>query len=1002
MKVPHSVVPRTRPSAQGMDYLRPADTSGLMAAIRSGAASLEAIGETLTKRQNEMNRYEALNKFNDFEMRAAEKTLMLQRDSAPNDANYNDRVGAELKNLQTEFLSGLPPDLREEFNYRSGVVVKNGQVNALEFQLKKQDAYVGTTLEQALNQGKAGVNADPTTLETYRGRLYEQIDKAPISETQKFTEKLKVDSELEKLGFKAAVKNQGYLGQDPEFYLNRFNGVKYPQIAFAQSHPVFRGRLQAAIQEAEAATGAKAEIRSMFRTQEQQTEAYERYKTGKGGIAAPPAGTVLPNGKVAAGSRHQFGFAADLNDGPVLQWLRANAAKVKEKYGLEFLPDKLNDFGHIQLSKKVDVSNFEAPQTASAFESLWRGVYANETSSGANVQVSSAGAAGPAQMKPIAFREMAKDDPTIDPNMSDKQIQDFLQDPKNRDKAIELGKGYLRKQLVAFDGDWEVALIAYFKGPGFAKDWVDNGRDYAALPKDAIKYVNDAISNMGTPDNLDFDTRFKNVPFEDKQAIRDDVTREINGEIEAVNKQAAAVREAAMNEVLIGIHDGTKGQQDIDNLRTSGIVTDYSDIAKLDEALKKSQGDKASAVRGFEKLSRGELFSPTDQDDMKSLNAMVGRDGITALSSMDKGYVESTLLPLVKATHDIPTDIIGALMSLSRSGDVARSTFALDTLSNLQTLDGSAFAQRTTAAVASDVAYWDATKNLLPHEQIVRELNGVQTPQERQTKDYLRKEAAKILTDRNHPDYVTADWALNQFNGTFSSAELSTYEPAAQLFKQEFNTRFIENYARDGNATRAKDATIAAMKVEWGWTGVGKSMLMKYPPELMGLFPNSPYKNVNGEIDWMNEAFAKEAGLKEGAAFQLIGDEQTGREFNAWRADPSKNRPPSYGLVYENEQGVLELYEKRIWLEPPQEEIINREQEILHKQKVYEFNDFYRRIYQPAYEKSFFNNVPFPPELEEQKKEFLDEIDLLKPAEKPSLNKSRKDFGLGAIRPGEK
>lgn len=102
--------------------------------------------------------------------------------------------------------------------------------------------------------------------------------------------------------------------------------------------PQFATRLQTALVDAEKATGETARIESMKRTTAEQSILYQRYRTGQGGLAAPPGY-----------SRHEIGEAADIPNGKVLNWLHQNA----DKYGLEFLKGSnfSNDPGHVQMAK---------------------------------------------------------------------------------------------------------------------------------------------------------------------------------------------------------------------------------------------------------------------------------------------------------------------------------------------------------------------------------------------------------------------------------------------------------------------------------------------------------------------------------------------------------------------------------------------------------------------------------------------------------------------------
>lgn len=123
-------------------------------------------------------------------------------------------------------------------------------------------------------------------------------------------------------------------GSSQAFLTERFAGSN---VTINGVNPDFGSRLARAINDAEAATGARATITSAFRTTAQQQQLYQAYLAGDIGLAAPPGR-----------SRHEIGAAADIAAGPVLDWLHANAAN----YGLAFLTGDAFavDPGHIQLA----------------------------------------------------------------------------------------------------------------------------------------------------------------------------------------------------------------------------------------------------------------------------------------------------------------------------------------------------------------------------------------------------------------------------------------------------------------------------------------------------------------------------------------------------------------------------------------------------------------------------------------------------------------------------
>jgi LAS superfamily LD-carboxypeptidase LdcB len=122
-------------------------------------------------------------------------------------------------------------------------------------------------------------------------------------------------------------------------------------------HPEFRTKLNSAIEAAEKATGAQAEIVDAYRDPKRQAQYYANYTgkpvqwegqtyrpQGRGGLAAPPGQ-----------SRHQAGMAADLRKGAVLSKLHewAESGQLERQFGLEFLRGRAGriDPVHIQLAR---------------------------------------------------------------------------------------------------------------------------------------------------------------------------------------------------------------------------------------------------------------------------------------------------------------------------------------------------------------------------------------------------------------------------------------------------------------------------------------------------------------------------------------------------------------------------------------------------------------------------------------------------------------------------
>jgi muramidase (phage lysozyme) len=103
---------------------------------------------------------------------------------------------------------------------------------------------------------------------------------------------------------------------------------------YAPVNPEFAARLAAAGQAYEKATGKAPQYGELARGNDVQQIYYDRYKSGQGGIAAPPGA-----------SQHQKGAAGDLPSGGFRDWLYAGNA---DKYGLHF-PVR-GDVPHVQMN----------------------------------------------------------------------------------------------------------------------------------------------------------------------------------------------------------------------------------------------------------------------------------------------------------------------------------------------------------------------------------------------------------------------------------------------------------------------------------------------------------------------------------------------------------------------------------------------------------------------------------------------------------------------------
>lgn len=124
--------------------------------------------------------------------------------------------------------------------------------------------------------------------------------------------------------------------------------------------------------------------------------------------------------------------------------------------------------------------------------------------SGSNVGTadSPTGAAGLMQLQPDTAREVAQTLPGLGARIagkSDDELSAYWRTPQGVKDNIRIGSTYLNKQLGAFNGDLEAALIAYNAGPANATKWLNEGRDYSKLPKpqETLPYVKKIFASLG-------------------------------------------------------------------------------------------------------------------------------------------------------------------------------------------------------------------------------------------------------------------------------------------------------------------------------------------------------------------------------------------------------------------------------------------------------------------------------------------------------------------------
>lgn len=465
------------------------------------------------------------------------------------------------------------------------------------------------------------------------------------------------------------------------------------------------------------------------------------------------------------------------------------------------------------------------------------------------------------------------------------------------------------------------------------------------------------LGGMIIPDGIDSDPRFAAVPLEDRLSARADAQKELAAENAALISQATERYKTNYNDLLVRLHDGQAGQKDLDDFRDKNDGMDYRDINRAQGIIDERKKKDDFLRRGQGKLAAGELWDSTNNDDRKSADALIGPAGVERLSHGDQDYVSTVVLPYIDRMNFIPPTVAGTLSALTRVNDQKLVGFALDTLAEIRDRNPHAYAALPNL-VRDDVSLWASIDGYVPDNQKFSVLRGGLDAKERAAYAGAREEARKILTDTKDP----VDWpalAADKFEGWLSSPSIMGLPWAARAFANDLNAIFEVEYARDPNKERAIQRTLTRAAEHWGTFEFGGSFtLMKHPPPKVGYVPHlEGYKYMEHQA---RELF----NLPNDVKMQLVSDEQTEREVEAWRAASGDARKkavlPSYQLlIFKPDVNGIETWQvpdlkdakgrpRRISFEITPEMTKLSEKIITYEQRKKEFENWMGRVYIPG------------------------------------------------------
>lgn len=407
---------------------------------------------------------------------------------------------------------------------------------------------------------------------------------------------------------------------------------------------------------------------------------------------------------------------------------------------------------------------------------------------------------------------------------------------------------------------------------------VSNG-DYAELEdllrESGHETEGDIINNPTA--TIDNDPAFSNVPYEDRLALLGDAEREVAAEISEQQKATKAANESLINALKVSLMDGGAGQADIDQLREMNVLTDYDDIKAAQDILDKRDEDLRLRQLGQQMMTGAVTFAPGNEEHAKILNSMVGTDGLAALDKKDSQYAANSFLPIVRQSGMVPSDAKDLISGMIRSQDSSRAYWALDLMQQIERASPKGYLAFNEDDRKS-LDYWQARKDYVTEEEMVKGIRGPADPAERNAQIALRKQGQELFTSSTGPlkDFNpvtlftgTPGWFFGMPNGINGPGSRGV----EQQLNTDFQTLFLDNYQLYGDVEDAKAAAAKQLQRVWGATDVGAdSKLMKYPPEKF-------YPPVGDNFGWMEQQLRDEGILLPEEQFELISDMQTENEI---------------------------------------------------------------------------------------------------------------------------
>lgn len=1016
MKVPSPVTGRTQVPSTGTALLRadgasPRAFGALSMPIPTGLG--EAIGNLgaafsrVAQRQEAVDRTRTLRDMSQFNTDLDIRMNELQRGTAFDEGHYFETASGVIDNEVNKFLADkVPPHLQEEFAARAEAIRDQSKRRAYDWGIEQEDTFFRQTVTDAETRATNGFTSGRWTREEAEAHIDEAIDATDLSDIEKTTRKLELRIKIASLDYGRAIesemRNSNVTASKLIMAEEAFRGDAYADhvastgefdawragfgsdIVVRQDGTVEKVTKDTQVSRADALRTLDYRLTNEFIPRAMEQVGSQEWNTLPPNARAGLTSVIwnygsLPNSVIRAAKTGDVEQIAN-----AVESLSAN--KERRQREADIIRSSVGAY------KRAD---FERVPTYRDQRGLW---YASNI--GYDID-------GKIRDKPVSkgfVQTLSGTLRAINPRLGAVIVSAGQDDEKrtgsHRHDVDSTGEAHTGDLVLLKDGKriapgddkelyakvMEELAAAGFTGIGHYS-WgihVGGGKRAAWGPSTTSSDLDpefQAAIERGWArhqQGVDGDPRFAMVPWETRVAAQEDARTRIARDRKAQEDADKALNEELMNQTLVGIRSGAVGRGGIDELVSSGKISNYDDMVKLDNALEKYQKDQGQAQMAAEMLaSPTGVFDPNNTDHKNALNAYVGEAGRAAIRNTDQEYFAQTILPTVRKAQDIPTDIAGLLTGLFRSNDLKRMGYAVDALALLEQVAPDAYEHRIPDHVKSDVRYWRDRKDRMNQEELMRQINGGLTPSERQARQQLRNDGKTLLRDNEWG--LSRSELVSEFDGWFSR----TPEMAGEAWQQaglvkDYQTLFLDEYEKRGVPEEAKTEALRQLKLMWGVTNTGgKNQLMKYPPERMG------YRPVNGTYDYISEDVRTTLNIPPDSDFFLISDDETRKS--------AQNGPASYNVVTQDADGVFHpaLTEDgapaRMYFEPSARQVAQEERDFEIREKLTQVREEYKD-YERAMQHYIRTGTPIPPDVDQAWREAQAElVELYKTSPKDSI-----------------